>query len=54
VHIFKFCTIQKSIFAANERPFGHRTKGFFAFWTRAVAQTSDGILQGTGLNEDFF
>jgi hypothetical protein len=32
------------IFAGNERSFGHRTKGFFAFLAWAMGQTSDGNL----------
>jgi hypothetical protein len=38
--------------AGNERPFGHRTKGFFAFLALVVKQISDGILNGNGLNDD--
>jgi len=44
MHILKYCTIQKLIFAGNERSFGHRTKGFFAFLALAMGQTSDGNL----------
>jgi len=45
-HIFKYCTIPKLTVAGNERPFGHRTKGFFAFLDRVMGQTSDGNLHG--------
>jgi len=44
MHILKYCTIQKLIFAGNERSFGHRTKGFFAFLARTLGQTLDGNL----------
>jgi hypothetical protein len=32
------------IFAGNERSFGYRTKGFFAFLALAMGQASDGNL----------
>jgi hypothetical protein len=44
-HILKFCTIKKLICAGNERSFGHRTKGFFAFLSRAMGLSLDGNLR---------
>jgi hypothetical protein len=40
------------MFAGNERPFGHRAKGFFAFLDPVTGTTPDGIRFGNDQDDD--